>query len=178
MEWNVLALQSLHEDQRARASIEVIVFPTNQRMEAMHALPSKNPSRTMHDMLPIQVCPAECDWNLFIHWLSVCFHHSTGFKFRTLDSFPGCCLQDFQEAAKLSDGLLGHYSATWRDRSVYYLARERAKCQKDLLVMIQDTYDHTKMSLPAWPRRRCPKKPIFEATKSNMSWTVRVWFCV
>lgn len=67
--------------------------------------------------------------------------------------------------AKISDLLLHHYTQTWKDREVYWCARERAKAQRDLLVLILDSYDHAKLSLPAWPMRRCPKKPVYEGTR-------------
>ena len=81
-----------------------------------------------------------------------------------------CCIlqkpsQDFEVSAKISDRLLAHYSQTWKDREVYWVARERAKCQRDILVLILDSYDHAKLSLPAWPLRRCPKRALFENTR-------------
>ena len=65
----------------------------------------------------------------------------------------------------MSDELLQHYSQQYRDREVYYLARERARTEGDMLVTILDTYDHAKMCLPAWPLRRTPKRAFYESHK-------------
>lgn len=72
-------------------------------------------------------------------------------------------------AAKVSNELLYHYTQSWRDREVYWLARTRAKTQGDICVMILDSYDHAKLALPKWPMSRTPKRPIFEQTRRTMS---------
>ncbi|CAK9035415.1 unnamed protein product, partial [Durusdinium trenchii] len=72
---------------------------------------------------------------------------------------------DFLTHAKLSDELLGHFVRQYRDRHIYYLARARARTQKDLLTLIIDSYDKAKCSLPKWCKSRAPKKSIYEATK-------------
>eukprot|EP00434_Breviolum_minutum_P009292 symbB.v1.2.008188.t2/scaffold450.1/size202773/7 len=73
--------------------------------------------------------------------------------------------RDFREQAQKSDELLAHFSQTWRDRQVYWLARERAQVQRDMLVIIVDGYDHAKMSLPKWPMSRTPKRSLYENTR-------------
>lgn len=73
--------------------------------------------------------------------------------------------QDFVTHSRLSDSLLGHFSQAFRDREIYWLARERSKVQKDVLVMILDTFDHTKLALPQYPGRRVPKRAVYESTR-------------
>jgi len=75
--------------------------------------------------------------------------------------YPGA--KDFQKISEISDRLLGHYTEAWKDRQVYYQARQRARSQSDLLVMILDSFDKCKMSLPRWKFGRTPKRPIYEA---------------
>ena len=65
---------------------------------------------------------------------------------------------DFAEHARLCDLLLGHYTQQWRDREVYWLARDRSQAQKDLLCIIVDSYDKAKVALPKFPGGRTPKK--------------------
>lgn len=48
------------------------------------------------------------------------------------------------------------------DRRVYWTARERAANQGDLLTVIVDGFDKTKVQLPQWPLKRCPKRAVFE----------------
>ena len=50
---------------------------------------------------------------------------------------------------------------------MYYLARERAKTQRDMITIIIDSYDHAKMSLPKWPMMRTPKRSLFENTRRH-----------
>lgn len=76
---------------------------------------------------------------------------------------------DFQEHARLCDMLLGHYSLQWRDREVYWLARDRSQCQKDLLCCIVDSYDKAKIMIPKWPQGRTPKKTLYENTRRNLT---------
>ena len=77
--------------------------------------------------------------------------------------------KDFAIAAEISSQLLHHYTQTWRDREVYWLARERGKVQRDMCVIILDSYDHAKMVLPKWPMSRTPKKTILEQTQRTMA---------
>lgn len=60
------------------------------------------------------------------------------------------------------DTLLNHYTRTWKDRETYWMARERSRQQRDVLVLILDSYDKAKVTLPRYPYGRCPKKPIYE----------------
>ena len=76
---------------------------------------------------------------------------------------------DFREEAKLSDILLAHFTRTWKDRQVYWLARDRARVQRDMLVIIVDSFDHGKMVLPTYPKRRTPKLPLFEGTRRALA---------
>ena len=77
--------------------------------------------------------------------------------------------KDFTQEARIADKLLAHFNQTWKDRQVYYLAKERAKIQRDLMTVITDSYDHAKLSLPKWPNGRCPKRSIYENTRRNLS---------
>ena len=63
------------------------------------------------------------------------------------------------------DALLHHYTRTYQDRLVYWEARERARLQRDILVLIQDGYDRAKVTLPRYPFGRVPKKGIYERIK-------------
>ena len=51
---------------------------------------------------------------------------------------------------------------------MYYIARERAKVQRDIMTLIVDSYDHAKLSLPKYPMSRTPKRTVFEATRRNL----------
>ena len=83
---------------------------------------------------------------------------------------PKCSTsKDFADSARISNELLHHYTQSWRDREVYWLARQRAKVQGDMCVIILDSYDHAKMVLPKWPMSRTPKKSLFEQTKRTMA---------
>ena len=74
--------------------------------------------------------------------------------------------KDYMTHAKLSDQLLHHFTQSFRDREVYWLARERSKVQKDILVMILDTFDHAKLSLPKW--HRTPKRALYKNTRRTL----------
>lgn len=76
--------------------------------------------------------------------------------------------EDFQKEALLSDALLQHFMQTWRDRQVYWLAKDRARMQKGMLVLIVDSYDHAKMSLPKYPKGRTPKIALLENTRRHL----------
>ena len=85
---------------------------------------------------------------------------------------PGWCprnriqvTKDFKEHAALSDLLLGHYTMQWKDREVYWMARTRAQGIGDLCCVIIDSYDHAKMMLPRFPRKRTPKSTTYETVK-------------
>lgn len=72
-----------------------------------------------------------------------------------------------REHCRKSDELLAHYFQTYCDRAVYWTARERARTCGDILVLIIDSYDKAKVTLPRWPFQRTPKKPIYEATRRD-----------
>lgn len=73
-----------------------------------------------------------------------------------LNSF---CSEDFAVHAKKCDELLQHYSAQWRDREVYWSARDRSSIHGDLLTLIIDSFDRSKLYLPKFPFNRTPKRP-------------------
>ena len=84
--------------------------------------------------------------------------------------------QDFTEEARISDMLFNHFTRTWKDRQIYYMARERAKVQKDLLTIIIDSYDHAKMCLPKYPMGgRTPKRTIYENTRRHSLSLATCW---
>jgi hypothetical protein len=77
-----------------------------------------------------------------------------------VDSYVPCPFwfsKDLQEQSLWSDRLLTHYFQTFSDRQVYWTARERAKTFGDMLVVIIDSYDKCKVTLPRWAFGRTPK---------------------
>ena len=84
--------------------------------------------------------------------------------------------KDFKEHAKLCERLLRHYSSQYLDRQVYWRARQRSITTKDMLTVIVDTFDRSKLSLPKWPYHRTPKRTCYEmylrALKGN------IFFCL
>lgn len=70
--------------------------------------------------------------------------------------------KDFKEHAKLCERLLRHYSSQYLDRQVYWRARQRSITAKDMLTVIVDTFDRSKLSLPKWPYQRTPKRTCYE----------------
>ena len=89
--------------------------------------------------------------------------HKNDFQTMT-ESHDNQLCQDFGMLAALSDRLLGHYTQVWKDRQTYYQARQRAKSQHDILVMILDSFDKCKLVLPRWGFGRTPKRPLYETT--------------
>ena len=85
-------------------------------------------------------------------------------KLRETEKQPS---QDIGALSRLSDQLLSHYTEAWKDRQVYYEARQRARSQKDMLVMKLDSFDKCKMVLPRWSYGRTPKRPIYESHHRN-----------
>lgn len=77
--------------------------------------------------------------------------------------------EDLKSHCQFSQQLLNHYFAVLEDRKVYYTARERGKTFKDVLVLIIDSYDKAKVTLPRWPFQRCPKRPIYEQVRRSLS---------
>jgi hypothetical protein len=74
--------------------------------------------------------------------------------------------EDFVRHAHLCDELLGHFTQQYRDRELYYLARERSRGRKDLLTIIVDSYDKAKIVLPKFPHGgRNPKKRDYEKSR-------------
>lgn len=89
---------------------------------------------------------------------------------KSLRGWP-CCRpvrkKDFQQHAILCDQLLGHYSQQWRDRSCYWIARDRSQLHGDLLCIIVDSYDKAKCLLPRFPFQRTPKRTVYETYKRD-----------
>lgn len=70
---------------------------------------------------------------------------------------------NFEDHARLCDRLLQHYHETWQDRMCYWLARDHAQvADSNLLVVIVDSFDKSKLHLPAFPLKRVPKRGIYE----------------
>ena len=76
--------------------------------------------------------------------------------------------KDVKDHCRYSDELLAHYAQTYRDREVYWVARERAKTCGDILVLIIDSYDKAKVTLPRWPFGRTPKKTLYESVRRTL----------
>lgn len=71
--------------------------------------------------------------------------------------------QDFHVHSQLCSALLEHYAAQWRDREVYWRARERSALHGDLMTIIIDSFDRSKLYLPKFPFNRIPKRPAYQA---------------
>ena len=74
-----------------------------------------------------------------------------------------CPPQDFKVHSELCSKLLEHYAAQWRDREVYWKARDRSIIHGDLLTVIVDSFDRSKLYLPKFPLNRTPKRPAYQA---------------
>ena len=70
--------------------------------------------------------------------------------------------QDFSVHASLCNELLQHYQSQYADRRVYWSARSRSECEGDLVTLICDSFDRSKLQLPMWPLNRCPKRTVYE----------------
>ena len=93
------------------------------------------------------------------------------FRHRSQHSVCGTCdrlkasmrsSRDFQAHARAADALLGHLTLTWRCRQAYWSARAASRARQDLLTIIYDGFDRTKMMIPRWSQGRLPKTPTFE----------------
>ena len=103
------------------------------------------------DLMIIRFSSFPLKWLIKIFWVS------------TLVACGSCFSQkDVKEHCLWSDRLLDHYLKTFNDRQVYWTARERAKTHGDLMVLILDSYDKGKVTLPRWPFSRTPKKVCYE----------------
>ena len=76
--------------------------------------------------------------------------------------------KDFRQHAELCDELLQHYNAQWLERRTYWSARDRSCIQKDLLCIIVDSFDRSKVALPHWPYKRVPKRTVYEVYLRNL----------
>ena len=70
--------------------------------------------------------------------------------------------KDFAQHAELCNALMTHYNIQWQNRQQYWQARTRSMVERDLLCGIIDSYDKSKLLLPTWPLKRCPKKTVYE----------------
>ena len=70
--------------------------------------------------------------------------------------------KDFGQHAELCNALMNHYNIQWQNRQRYWQARTRSMVERDLLCAIIDSYDKSKLLLPTWPLKRCPKKTVYE----------------
>lgn len=78
--------------------------------------------------------------------------------------------QDFAQHCTLADQLLFHFQQQYKDRETYYVARERARCQRDILTMAIDSYDKAKVLLPRFPHGgRNPKKRAYEKSRRPLA---------
>ena len=87
-------------------------------------------------------------------------HHS-------IPKLDASCPEDFQEHANLCSRLLTHYSDQYRDRMVYWTARERSANEGDMLTLIIDSFDRSKLALPMWPLGRTPKRTLYETVQRH-----------
>ena len=183
-------LQTSDEELRLQL-LETLV--DNKLTGPMRQLVQNDPRR-----LPERELPHGCMANLFLLYLAWCRASSkdhaskstfysvghvwmtTCLKFHRKSCHAVCltCSQlktaireakDFKTHALKCDELLAHYTLMFRDREIYWLARDRSESQKDLLTMIIDSYDKAKVQLPRWPMNRTPKRPIYEATRSALT---------
>ena len=78
------------------------------------------------------------------------------------------CAQDFKLHASLCSQLLEHYSSQYSDRRVYWAARERSANEGDMLTLICDSFDRSKLQLPMWPLNRTPKRTVYETLQRSL----------
>lgn len=52
---------------------------------------------------------------------------------------------------------------------IYWLARERSANEGDMLTLICDSFDRSKLQLPMWPLNRTPKRTIYETIQRNLT---------
>ena len=118
-----------------------------------------------------QPASRSCFYAVWKHWKQcLSFHKKSNHSLCSTCSELRAKLRatsDFQEHAKLANELLFHYTMQYKDRQIYYLARERSYCRHDLLCVIADSFDKSKIALPTYPFRRTPKKVVFEETRRD-----------
>lgn len=78
--------------------------------------------------------------------------------------------KDFAVHAQKCSELLAHYTAQWRDREVYWAARDRSALHGDLLTVIVDSFDRSKLYLPRFPFNRTPKRPVYQTCQRSLLW--------
>ena len=76
--------------------------------------------------------------------------------------------QDFNVHASLCSQLLEHYRSQYADRLVYWAARERSANEGDMLTVICDSFDRSKLQLPMWPLNRTPKRTVYETLQRSL----------
>lgn len=135
-------------------------------MEAMLVLPQGLQPLKVPDLLAATCAIGQCSCNSSNSQMAF-------FEDRTVISyFDIIHAKDFLTHAKIADRLLGHFTAQYLDRQMYYLARSRSRCQKDMLTCIIDSYDKAKCSVPKWVR--APKKSVYEGLKRALTWKQNV----
>ena len=73
--------------------------------------------------------------------------------------------EDFQLHANLCDELLAHFSHQFREREVYWAARAQSRLRQEVVTLICDSFDKSKVSIPKYPYGRIPKRVIYEEIK-------------
>lgn len=86
-------------------------------------------------------------------------------------------IEDFKTHALLCDRLLAHYTSTWKNREVYWSARRRSQTHRDLMCVVCDSYDKSKLMIPKYPYNRTPKRPIYETIKRVLKRFCQSTFC-
>ena len=83
----------------------------------------------------------------------------------------GCILtpsKEFSLHSTLCYQLMKHYESQWKNREVYWCARQRSQTVGDLLTLIVDSYDKSKLCLPVFPLKRSPKRAVYEMCKRTL----------
>ena len=60
-----------------------------------------------------------------------------------------------------------HYAEQYRDRMTYWKARERSCSEGDMVTVIVDSFDKSKLCLPMWPLGRTPKRTLYETVQRH-----------
>ncbi|CAL1165888.1 unnamed protein product, partial [Cladocopium goreaui] len=110
------------------------------------------PTLQVQDMnpsgLPLRELPPGNTASLFLMYLAWC--------------------RDFKVHASLCSQLLEHYRSQYADRLVYWAARERSANEGDMLTVICDSFDRSKLQLPMWPLNRTPKRTVYETLQRSL----------
>ena len=60
---------------------------------------------------------------------------------------------------------------------VYWSARRRSQTHRDLMCVVCDSYDKSKLMIPKYPYNRTPKRPIYETIKRVLKRFCQSTFC-